>query len=170
MILTSISPTGILAVFNLGRIPVWRLELAAQGPRLAVGVRYITGAPGSPTALGQIAALDTLLPDAEYAIVANVAKIGFPKHDREKDKARLAEAMKIVHNSSSLRPDAANELVGTCVGLVDCYHDILQAVHLGAVALGDYQGWWWSVAPGLTGHAWKRDVVHVKEPVTEPAP
>ena len=135
MQIRSISPSGIVTIFNLDRLPAWRLELGSMTPpaMLGIGVKYITG---DKPHWGWICALNCI---SEGNEVQSITAKGLARKDPDKNKELLQESMKILFNADGLKPVQVDELIQKSAGLVDVYHQVLQAVRTGAEARGTYE-------------------------------
>ena len=122
-------PVGRITCLALADLPVFRLGLQRvpfpgqqPGEWTGVGltVEYLAG--GTVTWM-IVAAVDlTLATEAEQ-----VAKVGLPGKDRGKNRARLIEACRILHNAD-LKSEDVGRIELAAVEVVDLYHDLLDAL------------------------------------------
>lgn len=152
MFLSVISPLGAATSLDLAQIPIWRLELRAtqvehsERKALALGIGYVTA---GTRAFATIAALDCQVTGSE---VDPIAAVGFPHPDRQSNKERIREALKALINTGMVAKEV-EEISAASAGMVDAYHDILQAcwgmnpalASVGPVAKGELQGWRWAL-------------------------
>jgi len=148
MFVASSSPAGAISFLDLSQIPVWRLELAAVGSNLGIGVRYVSA---GTTAVVHLAALDLESSGGENH---QIAKIGFPKWDRDQNLERLQEAMKILFNADGLRPARVEEIIAQSTKLVDVYHRARESLFAGAEASGYCEGWRWVITQHARVEKW----------------
>lgn len=147
MFAISSTPVGQVSCLNLDLLPIWRLELGAAGSMLGIGIRYVAS---GTTALAMLAAVDC---HDQAAEVANIAKVGFPRHELSGDRDRLAEALKILYNTD-LKPGTVDEIVKEGTGLADVYHSVLNSLRTGAEASGRFAGYRWVISRESSGWSW----------------
>ena len=154
MYLSRIDTRGIFCQINLSSVSIWRLELACTGASsgkiLGIGIRYVDS--GS-TAVCMFAGLDIPV-SPEDTTLQGVVNRGFEKGSLSKDKERFAEALKILHNSDSMKPRQVDEIIPKALGLVDVYYQALKAItHNGEVSSA-YEGWRWALHTNQFNIAW----------------
>jgi hypothetical protein len=153
MFLVVVNPLGLVTSLDLVQMPIWRLELRVgqvehvpERKTLALGISYVTA---GTRAFATIAALDCQVSGSE---VEPIAAVGFPHPDRQANKERLREALKALINTGVASKDV-EDISARSAGLVDAYHDILQAcwgfrealAATGPAAKGEVEGWKWAL-------------------------
>jgi hypothetical protein len=153
MIISSISPAGIITTLALDTLSAWRLELGVVGSQIGVAIRYVTATPQG-TALGMIAALDTENDEANAALKL-IAKAGFPRGTLEGDKERFHESLKSLYNINTMKPQTVDVLLKKGTTLAVIYHDLKRALFTTGEHLnGRYEGWQWAVYQKLGEAKW----------------
>lgn len=141
------SPAGIVTHLPLESI-VWRLELAAVGKQLGVGVRYLTSGGGG-TALGFLAALEVVNDKASNLpeVLQTIARKGLPKKGRAQNIELLQESLKILSNVDGFRQAQIDEYIQRGGKLAETYHDVLALVgpQGSGSAKGAFEDWSWEV-------------------------
>jgi len=122
-------PVGRVTCLALAELPVFRLALQrvpfpgqAPGEWTCVGltVEYLAG--GTVTWM-IVAAVDlTKSVEAEQ-----VAKVGLPGKERGKNRARIIEACRILHNTD-MKSEEVGAIERAAVEVVDLYHDLMDVL------------------------------------------
>ncbi len=152
MYLTVISPVGFACTLDLDALALWRFEMRpiqlthVSTKGLAIGIGYVTA---GTIGFAVVSAIDCKVMGDE---LKPVAEIGLPAGERHADKERVREALKALHNTGMPRQEVET-IIASSAGLVDCYHDIVQALwgfnkalnSVGPVAQGAVEGWRWAL-------------------------
>lgn len=134
----SINPSGILTHIPLRDI-IWRLELAAVGDSLGIGLRYVSS---GTTSLALLCAIEI---DGAGDTLDTIARKGLPRGTPAADVELLSESLKILHNAQDLKSKDVDQIIKDGAPLAEHYHRIRKAIENQLDDQEQFGKWQWRV-------------------------
>lgn len=129
MHLTVRNPNGSITSIDLHLIPTWELGLESRPAKWhgleGAGLAVVISAPVNGMLVRVV--LDILDTRSRGDEVPVLVDLGLPAGARSADKARFAEALKVLHNSGMAAKEI-DEVIANSAALVDCFWNFRDGV------------------------------------------